>query len=144
MVFSLWSSGAGAAICPVPSGTHPTIQEAVDDVGCTEVTLAGQTFAESVTVDRSLTISGSSTATTIVEGRFEVTGAATVIVLSEMTIDAAASSVAGCFPEALDVSGGAQLTSNALVVINGGGDACLIFGDGFEDGTTDAWANTIP
>lgn len=131
-------------MCPVPSGTHPTIQEAVDDVGCTEVTLATQTFVESVAVDRSLAIIGASTATTIVEGHFEVTGVATVIVLSDMTIDAAAPSVAGCFPEALDVTGGAQLTSNALVVINGDGDACLLFGDGFESGSTSAWSSTTP
>lgn len=131
-------------MCPVPSGTHPTIQEAVDDVGCTEVTLATQTFVESVAVDRSLAIIGASTATTIVEGHFEVTGVATVIDLSDMTIDAAAPSVAGCFPEALDVTGGAQLTSNALVVINGDGDACLLFGDGFESGSTSAWSSTTP
>lgn len=143
-VFIFWVSGAGAAVCTVPSGTHPTIQAAVDDAGCTEVTLAAQTFFESVSVDRSLAISGASTATTIVEGRFEVTGAATAIALSEMTIDAAAPSVAGCFREALDVSGGAQLTGNALVVVNRDGDACLIFGDGFESGSTSAWSSATP
>lgn len=131
-------------MCNVPSGPHPTIQEAVDDASCTEVVLAAQTFVESVAVGRSLAISGASTATTIVEGRFDVTGAATVIVLSEMTITAAAPSTAGCFPEALDVTAGAQLTSIALVVINGDGDACLIFGDDFESGSTSAWSSTTP
>ncbi len=144
MVCSLWTTGAGAAVCNVPSGPHPTIQEAVDDASCTEVVLAAQTFVESVAVGRSLAISGASTATTIVEGRFDVTGAATVIVLSEMTITAAAPSTAGCFPEALDVTAGAQLTGIALVVINGDGDACLIFGDGFESGSTSAWSSTTP
>jgi hypothetical protein len=139
-----WTHDAGAAVCTVPSGSHPTIQEAVDDVGCTEVTLAAQTFVESVAVDRSLSITGASTATTVVEGRFEVTGAASVIALSEMTIDAAAPSVAGCFREALDVSGGAQLTGSALVVVNRDGDACLIFGDGFETGSTSAWSSATP
>lgn len=131
-------------MCNVPSGAHPTIQAAVDDVGCTEVTLAAQTFVESVAIGRGLSITGTSTATTVVEGHLDITGAATAIVLSEMTIDASAPSVAGCFREALDVSGGAQLTSNGLVAVNGDGDACLLFGDGFETGDTGAWGATTP
>ncbi len=134
-----------AAVCNVPSGTHPSIQSAIDDAGCTEVVLAAQTFVESVAVGRSVSIAGGSTATTIVDGRFVVNGSSTEITLNNLTINAASLSSAGCFREGLDVTGGATLTSNALVVINGDGDAvCLIFGDGFETGTTDAWATTFP
>lgn len=139
-----WTTVAAAAVCTVPSAPHPTIQEAVDDVGCTEIVIAAGAYVESVSIDRSLSVTGASTATTTVEGRFEVTGAATEITLTNLTIDAGASSVAGCFPEALDVAGGAKLTSNALEVINGDGDACLIFGDGFESGDTGAWSGTTP
>ena len=31
-----------------------------------------------------------------------------------------------------------------FVVINAGGNACPLFGDGFEDGTTAAWSKTVP
>ena len=73
-----------------------------------------------------------------------MTGAATDLSLNDLTIDASAPSAAGCFTEALDVTGGAGVTSNALVVVNGDGDACLIFEDGFETGNTNAWSGTNP
>ena len=63
-----WTALATAAVCTVPSAPHPTIQEAVDDVGCTEIVIAAGTYAESVGIDRSLTVSGASTTgTTIVK-----------------------------------------------------------------------------
>ncbi len=139
-----WATVAVAAVCNVPSGGHPTIQTAVDDTGCTEIVIADQVFVESVDVRRSLTVTGASASTTTVEGRFAVSGATTEIALNNLTVNAAAPSAAGCYPEGLDVTGGARMTSNALVVINGVGDACLIFGDGFETGTTVAWSATTP
>jgi len=143
-VLSSWTTFAAAAVCNVPSAPHPTIQEAVDDVGCTEVVIAAGTYVESVSIDRSLTVSGASTTGTTIEGRLAVTGAATAVSLNDLTIDASAPSAAGCFAEALDVTGGAGVTSNALVVVNGDGDACLIFEDGFETGNTTAWSGTSP
>lgn len=139
-----WTIDAATAVCTVPSSSYPTIQGAVDDAGCTEIVIAAGTYAEWVSIGRSLSVTGASTGTTIVEGRFDVTGAATDLALNNLTIDASAPSAAGCFREALDVTGGAGVTSNALVVVNGDGDACLIFGDGFESGTTTAWSGTNP
>lgn len=139
-----WTTVAVAAVCTVPSAPHPTIQEAVDDVGCTEIVIAAGTYAESVEIDRSLSVSGASTTGTTIEGRLAITGAAIGVSLNDLTIDASAPSAAGCFPEALDVTGGAGVTSNALVVVNGDGDACLVFEDGFETGNMNAWSGTTP
>jgi len=138
-VLLLSSVSAVAAVCNVPSGSHSTIQAAVDDLACTEVVIAADSFAESVSVERSLDFSGDSSATTIVEGRFVVTGASTVVAFDELTIDAGAPTAAGCFTLALDVSGGAAVTGNNLVVVNADGNACVLFADGFESGDTSAW-----
>ncbi len=142
--FLLSSVNAVAAVCNVPSGSHSTIQEAVDDITCTEVVIAVGSFTESVAVERSLNLSGDSSATTTVEGRFVVTGASTNIAISDLTIDAGASTAAGCYSLALDVSGGAAVAGNNLVVVNADGDACVLFADGFESGDTVAWGGTSP
>ena len=71
-------------------------------------------------------------------------GAATQVTLFELTVDGSGSAVAGCFREALDVEGGGRMAGSNIVVVNGDGTACLIFGDGFEDGTTAAWSDTVP
>ena len=47
-----------AATCNVPSATHPDIQTAVDDIGCDPVVVAAGSFAETVIVDRLLSIQG--------------------------------------------------------------------------------------
>ncbi len=133
-----------AAPCPVPSGSHPTIQSAVDDVGCTEIELGSQVYTESVEIGRTLSVSGVSSSATTIAGRVLITGAAAVVSLSDLTVDGSDPAVAGCFPEAVDVEDGAQMLGANIVVINGDGDACLLFGDGFEDGTTGAWSNTTP
>jgi hypothetical protein len=137
-------TAAGAAVCNVPSGSYPTIQEAVDDLTCTQVVIAAGTFVEAVEVDRTLEITGASSTATVVEGRIAVSGAGVELILGSLKVDASAPSVAGCFPEAVDVSGGTEVTGNDLVAINGDGSACLIFGDGFEIGNTGAWATTVP
>jgi len=139
LMLLLGSTNAFAAVCNVPSGSHATIQTAVDDVSCTEVVIAAGSLAESVAIDRSLILTGDSSATTIVEGRFVVTGASTVVAFDELTIDAGAPTAAGCFTLALDVSGGAAVTGNNLVVVNADGNACVLFADGFESGDTSAW-----
>ena len=144
VAFLLSSVNAVAAVCNVPSGSHPTIQEAVDDLACTEVVIAAGSFAESVAVERSLVFSGDSSATTTVEGRFVVTGASTNVSLGDLAIDAGALTAAGCYTLALDVSGGAAVTGNNLVVVNADGDACLLFADGFETGNTGGWSGSTP
>lgn len=145
VVAALWSStSAPAAVCDVPSAPHPTIQEAVDDISCTEIVLAAQTFVESVNVGRSLEIRGVSSATTIIEGRVVVEGAAAQVDIEDLKIDGSALTVAGCFPEALVAQGGARIDAGGVVVVNGDGDACILFGDGFETGDTSAWSETMP
>ena len=133
-----------AAVCSVPSAPHPTIQEAVDDPACTEAVIAAGTFVEEVTIGRDLVLSGASTPTSIIEGRVVAEGAAIQVDIHDLTIDAGAASAAGCFTDALLSRGGAQLSASGLVVVNGDGDACLLFRDGFESGSTTAWSTTVP
>lgn len=141
----LWNTvGAWAAPCPVPSGSHPTIQSAVDHVGCTEIELGSQTYTENAEIGRTLSVTGVSAATTIIAGRVLINGATSVVSLVDLTVDGSHPAVAGCFFEAVDVEGGARMVGSNIVVVNGDGEACLIFGDGFETGTTGAWTNTTP
>lgn len=139
-VTAICSSTSFSAICNVPSNPHPTIQSAVDDLACTEVVLADQTFEESVSVDRDLQIRGVSRPTTVIEGRMVITGASTAVVIEDLTIDGTAPSVAGCFKQALVSKDGAEVQASAVVVLNGDGDGCLLFRDGFESGDTGAWS----
>lgn len=131
------AGGVRAADCPVPTGTHPTIQSAVDDPACTSIELSAQTFLENITIDRDLAVAGESTASSIVVGRIVISGSTSAVSMADLT-------VSGCFLKALDVSDGASLTGTNLVVVNGIADACPIFGDGFEDGSTGAWSATVP
>jgi hypothetical protein len=135
-----WTAVAEAAVCAVPSGPHPTIQAAVDDAACTEVVLAAQSFAESVAVSRSLLLRGDSSATTVIEGQMTVTGNTTVVTLQDLAVYGG-----GCYLAALDVVGGARVTSHQdVVVFNTAGGECPIFIDGFESGDTSAWSRTVP
>jgi hypothetical protein len=135
----LCASTGFADVCSVPSVAHPSIQAAVDDAACTEVVLAAQVFSESVAVSRSLVLRGDSSATTKIAGQVTVTGDATEVTLQDLQVDGG-----GCFPVALDVSGGAQVTSQQdVVVTNAAGEECPIFLDGFESGNTSAWSNTV-
>ncbi len=132
-----------AVPCPVPSGSHPTIQTAVDDPACTEIELGSQTYVESVAIGRTLAVSGVSSSASVIAGRVAIEGATAVVTLTELTVDGSHPAVAGCFVEAVDVDGGARMVGSNIVVVNSDGDGCLIFGDGFEDGTTDAWVGTV-
>ena len=140
----LCASTSLAAVCTVPSGSYPTIQAAVDDPGCTEIVLAAQTFVEPVVIARDLIMGGASSSTTLIEGRVVVEGATTQVELHDLTVDASAPAVAGCYPVALLARGGAEVAAIAVVVVNGDGDACAIFRDGFESGNTAAWSSTTP
>ena len=111
---------------------------------CTEIVLASQAFTESVTVSRNLTLSGTSSSATIIEGRLVAEGDSTQVVIHDLKVDGSALSVVGCFNEALVAQGGAQISANGVVVINGGVDGCVLFGDGFESGSTSAWSATKP
>ena len=136
---------ARAATCTVPSGPHPTIQAAVDDLGCTEVDISAGTFVETITISRTLAVNGATASSTIIAGKIEIEGGGSVVVaLTELTVDGSHPAVAGCLAEAVNVVAGARMVGSNVVVINGDGDACVLFEDGFEDGTTDAWFVTVP
>ncbi len=144
LVVMLSAGATWADECQVPSTPHPTLQSAVSDLTCTEIMLASQIFRESVTLSRDLSLSGISSSATIIEGQLVVEGNTTQVVIHDLKVDASAPSVAGCFDEALVAQGGAQISANDIVVINGGTDGCVLFGDGFESGTTSAWSSTTP
>lgn len=73
-----------------------------------------------------------------------ITGAATVVTLANLTVDGSDPAVAGCLFVAVDAGDGARMLGMNLIVFNSVGMACLIFGDGFEDGTTNVWGATVP
>lgn len=143
-VCSCRTGAALAAVCKVLSTPHPNIQDAVNDNSFTEMVVAAGTFVESVEIDRSLEITGNSSTTTMIEGGVVVTGAGVELTLNDPKVDAGASSAAGCYPVAVEVSGGASLTSSNLVAVNADSDARLIFRDGFETGDTGFWSGTTP
>lgn len=136
----LCSSTAFADVCSVPSVPHPTIQAAVNDAACTEIVLAAQVFVGSVTVPRSLLLRGDSSTATVIKGQVAVTGGTTEVTLQNLQVDGG-----GCVLVALDVGGGAQVTSQQdVVVLNAVGGDCPIFLDGFESGNTTEWSASVP
>jgi hypothetical protein len=133
-------STAPADVCAVPSAPHPTIQAAVDDVTCTEIVLVAQVIAESVTVSRSLVMRGGSSSATAISGQVTVTGDSTEVALQDLRLDGS-----GCAPVALDVTGGAQVTTQQdVVVVNTTDGQCPIFANGFESGDSQGWSTVGP
>lgn len=124
---------AGAATCSVPSAPHPTIQAAIDDVGCTEVLVAAGSYAEAPLIARGLTVQGAGSASTYVQGQVQVT--AGVVSLQGLTIAAP--------DNALWAHSGAEVSGFDLEVVNGAVEPPL-FADGFESGGTGAWTSVLP
>lgn len=60
LVSSMFSGGKtrAAGPCAVPSGSYGTIQSAVNDPGCSTINVAAGTYAENVSIPRSLTLNG--------------------------------------------------------------------------------------
>jgi hypothetical protein len=129
-----------AATCSVPTTTYPNIQSAVDDATCSPVVLASGTFSEEVTITRTLTLEGTSSAATIVEGRVAVTGG--TVQLNNMRIGTATPTGTTPHTSALSSSGGAQVSGVDLVVLKA--EEVPLFADGFESSTTNAWSNAVP
>jgi hypothetical protein len=143
-VIILCAATLDAATCTVPSVSHETIQEAVSDIGCTEIELAARVYIESVSLTRSLVLRGQSSAATTIEGRVIVTGAATSVALQSLKIDGSAIPVKGCFEVVLDATdGGAVSADDDVVVINTRADGCPIFGDSFETGDSARWSRVV-
>jgi hypothetical protein len=130
-------SPAGAQSCSVPSGSYPTIQAAIDDPSCHQVLLAAQTFSESVSISRDVTVDGDSSSTTVIEGQVTVSDG--TVVLQDMRIDTSTPELAGLFSEGLLVEGGARVNGLDLAVVSGS----LLFGDGFETGDTTRWSASV-
>ena len=130
-------ASAEAAECSVP-GDHATLQDAAADYGCDPITLADQTYSESVRIERSVSIAGPVQIAEIA-GLVEIAGAGTHVQLSNLLVNN------GCAPEALIAGTGGQLEGTDLEVVRTSGGPCppvtinLLFADGFESGDTSAW-----
>ncbi len=64
---------AAAATCNVPSAPHPTIQAAVDDIGCAPIVIAAGTYSESVVIARTVNLTGAGSDQTFIQGQVQVT-----------------------------------------------------------------------
>ena len=124
---------ADAATCSVPSAPHPTIQAAIDDVGCTDIVVAAGTFPEAPVIARSLTLTGAGSGSTFIQGQLQAT--AGVVSLTGLNISAAG--------EALWAHSGAEVSGFDLEVSNGVVETPL-FADGFESGGTGGWSGVVP
>lgn len=135
------ASPAAAGVCTVP-GTHTTVQEAIDDLACTTINLSAQTYAESITVLRTLTLAGPGGGGAIIEGLVLVAGVGTTVDLNDLAVQN------GCLGNAMVVRGGAQVSGTNHQVTRSGALPCppflMLFGDGFESGDTSAWSSQVP
>ena len=109
-----WGPPANAATCNVPTTTYTTIQSAVDDVSCTEIVLAAQSYLEPAAIARSLTLRGAGSSTTVIEEQVSVT--AGTVVLQDLTVGVSSPFESNRYAAALSVSGGAQVSGTDLVV----------------------------
>ena len=131
-----------AVVCNVPSGTYPTIQEAIDDTNCTTVNLADQSYDESILVDRSLSILGPP-ALAELNGHVKIQGTGTVVQMDNLMVEN------GCSPEAYLVTSSGHVNSSRLEVSWVNGAPCPavftpLFSDGFETGNTSLWSGVAP
>ena len=124
---------AAAATCSVPSAPHPTIQAAIDDIGCDPIVVAAGTYVEAPVIARSVSVQGAGSGQSSVQGRVEIQ--AGTVSLTGLSISAA--------DNALLAHSGAEMSGFDLEVVNGFVETPL-FADGFEDGTTGSWAVTSP
>ena len=85
---TLAAPAARSATCNVPTGGYPTIAAAVADPTCTTIQLAAGTITENVSLARSLTLQGAGSTSTTLAGSIAVSGAATVVVVSALRLDA--------------------------------------------------------
>ncbi|MBI1297487.1 hypothetical protein GC175_21320 [bacterium] len=80
---------AAAQSCAVPGG-YNTLQAAVDDGNCADITLAAGTYTENVTINRSVTIRGAGEGQTLVDGggadRVFVIAAGVTVVIEDLAI----------------------------------------------------------
>ena len=123
--------------CAVP-GSHATIQEAADDLACTSIALADQTYPESVRIARSVSLTGPGAGIAVLEGRLEAVGVSTVLTVTDLRVES------GCRPVAVEALAGARIEGVRLDTVSSSASPCPafafeIFADGFESGDTTAW-----
>lgn len=128
-----WASPVGAATCNVPSMPHPTIQAAIDDIGCTEIVVAAGTYTEAPVIGRTLSLQGAGSDQSFIQGQVGVS--AGVVQLTGLHVAAAS--------EALWAHSGAEVSGFDLEVVNGLAETPL-FADGFESGDTSLWSAASP
>ena len=78
---ALWAGGT----CSVP-GTHSLIQEAVDDVTCSEVVLLPQVYTEAILIQRTLEIRGPAGGGATVEGQIGAASSGTQLQLVDLAV----------------------------------------------------------
>ena len=122
-----------ATVCTVPSPDHPTIRSAVDDTHCTEISIAAGSFAESVRVERDVTMRGGGSGRTVVYGVLEVSAGR--VILEGVGLEAPA--------EPLQVHSRAELSGFDVAAVIGDGIPPL-FRDGFESGDLSGWSGSAP
>jgi hypothetical protein len=138
---------AQAATCNVPSASYPTIGAAVVASTCTTVQLAAGTYPEDVRIARDLAVQGAGSATTVIAGLFQVTGASTDVTLASLRVDGTSPGVAGCWPALLVAQGGAQVVAAPDVDVRnagGPGTGCRLLNSSFETGDLSAWSASQP
>ena len=128
-----FAHSAPAATCNVPSAPHPTIQAAVDDIGCAPIIIAAGTYAGTVVIARTVNLTGAGSDQTFVQGQVQVTSG--TVHLSGLHITAPA--------DALWAHSGAEISGFDLEVVNGAVEPPL-FADGFESGGAGAWSAVSP
>jgi hypothetical protein len=124
---------AEAATCDVPSASHPTIQSAIDDVGCSDITVAAGPYEEPLTITRSLSLQGAGSTQSFVQGGVDVSSG--TVNLTGFHLSAPG--------DALYAHSGAEVSAFDLEVVNGVVETPL-FTDGFETGDTGAWSAASP
>lgn len=107
---------ASAAVCAVPSGPFPTIQSAIDDPTCGEITVAAGTYVERLTIARTLALEGAGADLTIVQAPgaltapkaiVRITGAATSAKIEGFTIQGPGDTNCDSLRAGVRVDGGA-------------------------------------
>ncbi len=106
---------AAARPCKVPTGAHPSIQTAVDDVVCTKIHVASGTFSENVVINRDVTIRGAGQDKTIIDGAdidnvFLITAGA--VTIDRVTIQHGR----GFGPPPTDDGGGINVVGNGVTL----------------------------
>jgi len=125
---------ATAATCNVPSAPHPTIQAAVDDIGCAPIVIAAGTYSGSVVIARSVNLTGAGSDQTFVQGQVQVNSGTVHLVGLHLTAP----------NDALWAHSGAEVSGFDLEVVNGEIFETPLFADGFESGGTGAWSAVSP